>query len=64
MKATDPRYHVGLGIVYEHGKSGFSFDRTATFADLWRLLFHNLLRHPIRTTIRAGRFTSGGIVSD
>lgn len=64
MKATDPRYHVGLGIVYANGASGFSFDRTATFADLWKLLFYNLIRHPIRTTIRATRFTSGGIISD
>lgn len=64
MKATDPRYHVGLGIVYDHGKSGFSFDRTATIADLWKLLFHTLVRHPIKATVQASRHTTGGFVSD
>jgi hypothetical protein len=54
MKATDGRYHVGLGLLLD-GK--FSFDRTATLADLWAILIHAFLRHPLKTTILSRRYS-------
>jgi hypothetical protein len=63
MKATDERYHVGLGVILDQHGGRFSFDRSATFADLWAVLFWNLIRHPLRTTVFARRYHSGRSVT-
>ena len=59
MNATDPRYHVGLGIILENFDDQFSFDRSASLADLWQILFWNLIRHPIKTIFRSKDFMPG-----